>query len=72
LSRQVIKTEWAVIEVPEIEFEIKKQIGLITNIEGIFDRAINGLKETIQMIDVFVIKFYSFLNPLFDKFLFIL
>jgi zinc finger protein len=51
LLRQVIKTEWAVIEIPEIEFEVKKQTGLITTIEGIFDRAINGLKETIRMID---------------------
>jgi len=72
LLRQIIKSEWAVVQVTQIDFEVKKQTGLITTIEGIFDRAISGLKKTISMIDVFVIKFYSFLNPLFEKFLFIL
>ena len=52
MSRQVVKTEWAEIEIPEIEFEVKKQVGLITTIEGIIDRAIEGLKETQQSLIV--------------------
>lgn len=43
----MVKTEWAEIRIPEIEFEVKKQTGLITTIEGIIDRAIEGLRLTI-------------------------
>ncbi|CAG2114582.1 unnamed protein product [Medioppia subpectinata] len=48
LSRRVVKTEWAAIEIPELEFEITKQTGLITTVEGILERAIDGLKHTIK------------------------
>ncbi|RWS31065.1 Zinc finger protein ZPR1-like protein [Leptotrombidium deliense] len=50
LNREVVKTEWAEIDIPEIEFEVKKQSGLITTIEGIIDRAITGLNETLHSI----------------------
>ena len=43
-----MKTEWAEIRIPEIDFEITKQTGLITTIEGIIDRAVTGLRLTIQ------------------------
>jgi zinc finger protein len=52
LSRTIIKTEWAEILIPEIEFEVKKQGGLITTIEGVIDRAIEGLKETQKSLAV--------------------
>lgn len=42
-----MKTEWAEIKIPEVEFEVKKQTGLITTIEGIIDRAIQGLRSTV-------------------------
>lgn len=48
LNRRVVKTEWAEIRIPEIDFEITKQSGLITTVEGIIDRAITGLRLTIQ------------------------
>ena len=48
LNRRVVKTEWAEIRIPEIDFEIKKQTGLITTIEGIIERAIEGLRSTIE------------------------
>lgn len=41
----MVKTEWAEIIIPEIDFEVRKQTGLITTIEGIIDRAIEGLTE---------------------------
>lgn len=44
LSREIVKTEWAQISIPEIEFEVSKQSGLITTIEGLIDRAIEGLQ----------------------------
>lgn len=44
LKRQLVKTEWAVVKIPEVEFEVSKQTGLITTVEGILDRAISGLK----------------------------
>lgn len=48
LSRQVVKTEWAEISIPEIEFEVAKQSGLITTIEGLIDRAIEGLTPAAE------------------------
>lgn len=47
LNRRVVKTEWAEIRIPEIDFEVKKQTGLITTVEGIIDRAIQGLRQTV-------------------------
>lgn len=44
LSRTIVKTEWAQVKIPEIEFEVKQQNGLITTVEGIIDRAITGLQ----------------------------
>jgi C4-type Zn-finger protein len=46
----VVKTEWAEIQIPEIEFEVKKQNGMVTTIEGVLDRAIEGLQQTMQMV----------------------
>ncbi|XP_054164296.1 zinc finger protein ZPR1-like [Oppia nitens] len=48
LMRRIVKTEWAEIQIPEVEFEVKKQTGLITTIEGIIERAIDGLTLNIQ------------------------
>lgn len=48
LSRQIVKTEWAEISIPEVEFDVKKQTGLITTIEGIIDRALEGLTQTVK------------------------
>ena len=50
MNRQVVKTDRAEILIPEIDFEVKKQTGLITNIEGLIDRAVDGLRETVQSI----------------------
>lgn len=47
LNRQVVKSEWAEIKIPEVEFEVKKQNGLVTTVEGIIDRAVTGLKENL-------------------------
>ncbi|KAG9509029.1 Zinc finger protein ZPR1, partial [Fragariocoptes setiger] len=49
LQRQIVKTEWSEIKVPEIDFEVKRQPGLVTTIEGIFDRAEAGLKQMLEM-----------------------
>lgn len=48
LSRQVVKTEWAEICIPEVEFEVTKQSGLITTIEGLIERAIEGLTPAAE------------------------
>lgn len=49
LQRQVIKTEWSEIKIPEIDFEVKRQPGLITTIEGILERTEAGIKQMMEM-----------------------
>lgn len=49
LQRQIVKTEWSEIKIPEIEFEVKRQPGLVTNIEGILDRAEAGMKQLVEL-----------------------
>ena len=44
-----MKTEWAEINIPEIEFEVKKQNGMVSTIEGILDRAVEGLQHTLKV-----------------------
>jgi len=45
LNRSVVKSEFATIRIPELGFEIPPitQKGVINTIEGIFDKAIDGL-----------------------------
>lgn len=49
LQRQIVKTEWSEIKIPEIEFEVKRQPGLVTNIEGILDRTEAGMKQMLEL-----------------------
>lgn len=48
LSRQLIKTEWAHVKIPELDFEIKQQNSMITTVEGILQRTITGLEYSLQ------------------------
>lgn len=47
LDRQVIKTDSCKITIPELDFEIPagSQKGVLTTIEGVLDRAIQGLEQ---------------------------
>nr|SVE80747.1 EOG090X06TU [Daphnia magna] len=47
LNRQVIKSDYATVKIPEIDFEVPPQSkrGEITNIEGILSRCIAGLEQ---------------------------
>lgn len=49
LQRQVVKSEWSEIKIPEIEFEVKRQPGLVTTIEGILERAEAGMKQMMDL-----------------------
>lgn len=49
LNRQVVKSDYGEVFIPEIEFKIIRQPGLVTTIEGLIDRAIEGLTQTIQL-----------------------
>lgn len=49
LQRQIVKTEWSEIIIPEIEFQVKRQPGLITTIEGILERAEAGMKQMVEL-----------------------
>lgn len=49
LQRQVVKTEWCEIKIPEIEFEVKRQPGLVTTVEGILERAEDGMKQMMEL-----------------------
>lgn len=52
LTRVVVKTEWASISIPELEFEIpsQSQEGTVTNIEGIIERACSGLWAQLEYL----------------------
>jgi len=45
LNRSIVKSEFATIRIPELGFEIPPitQKGVINTIEGVFDKAIDGL-----------------------------
>ncbi|KAH9500370.1 nucleolar zinc-finger protein [Bulinus truncatus] len=45
LNRQVVKTESAVIRIPELDFEIASGKSCLTTIEGVIDRAVEGLEQ---------------------------
>ncbi|KAL3286552.1 hypothetical protein HHI36_001055 [Cryptolaemus montrouzieri] len=47
LSRQVVKSDYTSVKIPELEFEISSQSqkGEVTTVEGIIDRAITGLEQ---------------------------
>ena len=47
LNRQVIKTDSSRVAIPDLDFEIPagSQKGVLTTIEGILDRAIQGLEQ---------------------------
>lgn len=75
LSRQVVKSDYAIMTIPEIEFEIPAmtQKGEITTIEGIITRAVAGLEqdqpvrkhmdpEGYENIEKFVEKFKELLD----------
>lgn len=49
LQRQVVKTEWSEIKIPEIDFEVKRQPGLVTTIEGILERTEAGMKQMVEL-----------------------
>lgn len=48
LSRQVVKTEWAQVMIPEVDFEVKQQNGLVTSVEGLIDRSLTGLQYALD------------------------
>jgi len=75
LSRQVVKSDYATVTIPELEFEIPalSQKGEITTVEGIVSRAIAGLEqdqpvrkhmdpEGYESIEKFVQKFKDLLD----------
>lgn len=69
LSRQVVKTEWAHLSIPELEFQVTKQNGLITTLEGIIERSIEGLQSTIPRIKddpESVVKISNFIHRLME------
>uniref|UniRef100_A0A1B6K080 Zinc finger protein 259 n=1 Tax=Homalodisca liturata TaxID=320908 RepID=A0A1B6K080_9HEMI len=47
LNRQIIKSDYTSISIPEVDFEIpsQSQKGEVTTVEGIIDRAITGLTQ---------------------------
>ncbi|XP_064463988.1 zinc finger protein ZPR1-like [Ornithodoros turicata] len=52
MNREVVQTGTASVSIPELEFEIpaKSQEGSITTVEGILDRAIQGLEASVKHI----------------------
>uniref|UniRef100_A0A915CTF2 Zinc finger ZPR1-type domain-containing protein n=1 Tax=Ditylenchus dipsaci TaxID=166011 RepID=A0A915CTF2_9BILA len=75
LNRTVVKSEYASIEIPEVELTIpsKSQPGEVSTVEGIVNRVCTGLKqdqkerkekqpETAEKIDAFLIRLNSLLE----------
>lgn len=69
LNRQVVKSESAIIKIPELDFEIpaEAQRGTLSTVEGILVRAVDGLEalqeerrkvdpQTAEAIDHFLLK----------------
>ncbi|GFO47006.1 Zinc finger protein zpr1 [Plakobranchus ocellatus] len=67
INRQVVQTQYATIKIPHLEFEIPPGKSVLTTIEGIIDRAVEGLEqdqvlrriqhpEVAEQIDNFVSK----------------
>ncbi|GBM02439.1 Zinc finger protein ZPR1 [Araneus ventricosus] len=54
LTRSVVKTEWASIIIPELEFEVpaQSQEGTVTTVEGIIERACSGLYSKLDYLKV--------------------
>lgn len=54
LSRRIVKTEWASVTIPDLEFEIPAQTqeGSVTTIEGIIDRTCSGLSSKVEDLKV--------------------
>ncbi|CAG5118612.1 unnamed protein product [Candidula unifasciata] len=45
LNRQVVQTQYATIKIPKLEFEIPPGKSSLTTIEGVIDRAVEGLEQ---------------------------
>jgi zinc finger protein len=45
LNRQVVQTEYATISIPSLEFEVPGGRSCLTTIEGVIDRAVEGLMQ---------------------------
>ncbi|KAK3107194.1 hypothetical protein FSP39_009061, partial [Pinctada imbricata] len=45
LNRQVVQTNSATVSIPELQFEIPPNKGVLTTVEGILDKAIEGLSQ---------------------------
>ncbi|XP_061164309.1 zinc finger protein ZPR1-like [Saccostrea echinata] len=67
LNRQVVQTNHATISIPKLEFESPPNKGVLTTVEGVIDRAVEGLSqdqpvrkiqhpEVAEKIDVFIEK----------------
>ncbi|RUS72723.1 hypothetical protein EGW08_019521 [Elysia chlorotica] len=67
LNRQVVQTQYATVKIPQLEFEIPPGKSVLTTVEGIIDRAVDGLEqdqvlrriqhpEVAEQIDSFVLK----------------
>ncbi|KFM61564.1 Zinc finger protein ZPR1, partial [Stegodyphus mimosarum] len=52
LARIVVKTEWASVMIPELDFEIPchSQEGIVTTVEGIIERTCTGLSQKIEYL----------------------
>ncbi|XP_015785274.1 zinc finger protein ZPR1 [Tetranychus urticae] len=49
MDRQVVKSDYAELSIPELSFQASRQPGLVTTVEGLIDRAIDGLRHTCQV-----------------------
>ncbi|XP_046543972.1 zinc finger protein ZPR1-like [Haliotis rubra] len=45
LNRQVVQTNFATVSIPELEFESPPNKGVLTTVEGIIQRAVEGLNQ---------------------------
>ncbi|XP_046353050.2 zinc finger protein ZPR1-like isoform X1 [Haliotis rufescens] len=45
LNRQVVQTNFATVSIPELEFESPPNKGVLTTVEGIIQRAVDGLNQ---------------------------
>ena len=63
LNRQLVKTDTAVVKIPEIDFEIPAQRGHLTTIEGLLSTVVDDLSGDQPLRKVSIISLLFFLVP---------
>lgn len=65
--RQIVKSEFASIKIPEIDLELpsKSGTGYLTTVEGLLERILGDMKRSLEnpsLVFIFLYAIYIFIN----------